>query len=46
MVRDAIAMGLTTLPFVLVLVVSAALQNWRKKLRGGESGVRPTGGYR
>ena len=46
MVRDAIAMGLTTLPFVLVLVVSAALQNWRKKLRGGESGARPTGGYR
>ena len=46
MVRDAIAMGLTTLPFVLVLVVSAALQNWRKKLRGGESGTRPTGGYR
>ena len=46
MVRDAIAMGLTTLPFVLVLVVSAALQNWRKKLRGGESGSRPTGGYR
>ena len=46
MVRDAIAMGLTTLPFVLILVVSAALQNWRKKLRGGESGARPTGGYR
>jgi hypothetical protein len=46
MVRDAIAMGLTTVPFVLVLVVSAALQNWRKKLRGGESGARPTGGYR
>jgi hypothetical protein len=46
MVRDAIAMGLTTLPFVLVLVVSAALQNWRKKLRGGQSAARPTGGYR
>ena len=46
MVRDAIAMGLTTLPFVLVLVVSAALQNWRKKLRGGDSAARPTGGYR
>src|ERR1044072_8733381 len=46
MVRDAIAMGLTTLPFVLVLVVSAALQNWRKKLRGGQSAARPTGGDR
>jgi hypothetical protein len=46
MLRDGIAMGLTTLPFVLVLVVSAALQNWRKKLRAGESGTRPTGGYR
>jgi hypothetical protein len=46
MVRDAIAMGLTTLPFVLVLVVSAALQNWRKKLRGGQSAARPSGGYR
>jgi hypothetical protein len=46
MVRDAIAMGLTTLPFVLVLVASAALQNWRKKLRGGQSAARPTGGYR
>ena len=46
MVRDAIAMGLTTLPFVLVLVVSAALQNWRKKLRGGDSAARPGGGYR
>ena len=45
-VRDAIAMGLTTLPFVLILVVSAAMQNWRKKLRGGESGARPSGGYR
>jgi hypothetical protein len=46
MVRDAIAMGLTTVPFVLVLVASAALQNWRRKLRGGETGTRPTGGYR
>jgi hypothetical protein len=46
MVRDAIAMGLTTLPFVLVLVASAALQNGRKKLRGGQSAARPTGGYR
>jgi hypothetical protein len=45
MVRDAIAMGMTTLPFVLILVVSAAMQNWRKTLRGG-GGSRPTGGYR
>jgi hypothetical protein len=46
MVRDAIAMGLTTVPFILLLVVSAAMQNWRKKLRGGGGGARPTGGYR
>ena len=46
MVRDAIAMGLTTLPFVLILVVSSAMQNWRKKLRGGESSARAGGGYR
>jgi len=46
MLRDGVAMGLTTLPFVLVLVVSAALQNWRRRLRGTEGGARPTGGYR
>jgi hypothetical protein len=46
MVRDAIAMGLTTVPFILVLVVSASLQNWRKKLRGSDAGSRPSGGYR
>ena len=47
MVRDAIAMGLTTVPFVLLLVVSAAMQNWRKKLRGGDAGARGRrGGYR
>jgi len=46
MVRDAIAMGLTTVPFVLILVVSASMQNWRKRLRGGGGGSRPSGGYR
>jgi hypothetical protein len=46
MVRDGVAMGLTTMPFILVLVVGAALQNWRRKLRGAEGGARPTGGYR
>ena len=46
MLRDAIAMGMTTAPFVLILVVSAALQNWRRRLRGSEGGARPTGGYR
>jgi hypothetical protein len=45
-IRDAIAMGLTTLPIVVILVVAAALQNWRKKLRGGAGDTRPTGGYR
>jgi hypothetical protein len=46
MIRDGVAMGMTTLPFVLVLVISAAMQNWRRKLRGGDGGTRPTGGYR
>ncbi len=45
-IRDGIAMGLTTGPFVTILVVAAAMQNWRKKLRGGSGDTRPTGGYR
>ena len=44
-VRDAIAMGLSTVPIILVLVVAAIMQNWRRKLRGA-SDSRPTGGYR
>ncbi|HET6713125.1 MAG TPA: hypothetical protein VFI59_05370 [Actinomycetota bacterium] len=44
-VRDAIAMGLSTVPIILVLVVAAILQNWRRKLRGA-SDSRPAGGYR
>ena len=36
----------TTGPIVTVLVASAAMQNWRRKLRGGGGDVRPTGGYR
>ncbi len=43
--RDAIAMGLTTGPFVTILVIAAVLQNWRRRLRG-QSAERPTGGYR
>ncbi|MGE5226489.1 MAG: hypothetical protein ACM3OO_06390 [Planctomycetaceae bacterium] len=46
MIRDAIAMGMTTGPIITVLVVSAALQNWRKRLRGGAGEARPSGGYR
>jgi hypothetical protein len=46
MVRDAIAMLLTTLPIILVIVLSSVLQNWRRKLRGSEGGARPSGGYR
>ena len=46
MLRDAIAMGLTTGPIVTVLVVSGVMQNWRRKLRGQSGDVRPTGGYR
>ena len=46
MLRDAIAMGLTTGPVITVLVVAAILQNWRRRLRGQSGDVRPTGGYR
>ena len=44
--RDAIAMGLTTVPIIAILVGAAVIQNWRRKLRGQSGGVRPTGGYR
>ena len=44
--RDAIAMGLSTVPLVVLFVVSSAMQNWRKKLRGGAGEGRPGGGYR
>jgi cobalamin synthase len=46
MVRDAIAMGLSTGPIVTVLVVAAILQNRRRRIRGQSGDVRPTGGYR
>jgi hypothetical protein len=46
MLRDAVAMGLATGPIITVLVVSAVLQNWRRKLRGESGDVRTTGGYR
>ena len=45
-IRDAVAMGLSTVPLVGVLVGAAAMQNWRRKLRGASSDSRPTGGYR
>ena len=45
LVRDAIAMGLTTGPLITVLVVAAIMQNWLRKLRG-TSDARPAGGYR
>jgi cobalamin synthase len=44
--RDAIAMGLATTPIIVILVVAAIAQNWRRKLRGQSGDVRPTGGYR
>ncbi len=46
MLRDAVAMGLTTGPIITVLVLAAIMQNWRRKLRGQSGDVRPTGGYR
>ncbi len=44
--RDAVAMGLSTGPLVSVLVIAAAMQNWRTKLRGGSGETRASGGYR
>ena len=44
-VRDAVAMGLATLPIIAVLVGASVMQNWRRKLRG-QTEARPTGGYR
>jgi hypothetical protein len=43
--RDAVAMGLSTGPIITVLIVASILQNWRRKLRGSTDS-RPTGGYR
>ena len=44
--RDAIAMGLVTVPIISILVGAAIMQNWRRRLRGQSGDVRPTGGYR
>lgn len=44
--RDAVAMGLVTVPIIVILVVGTIVQNWRRKLRGQSGDVRPTGGYR
>jgi hypothetical protein len=44
--RDAVAMGLSTGPIITALIVAAAMQNWRRKLRGSTTDARPTGGYR
>ena len=44
--RDAVAMGLSTVPIIVVLVAATVMQNWRKKLRGSSGDSRPTGGYR
>jgi len=43
--RDFIAVNLAMGPFVTVIVATAIMQNWRRKLRGA-SAERPTGGYR
>jgi hypothetical protein len=44
--RDAVAMGLVTVPIIVALVAASIMQNWRRKLRGQSGDVRPTGGYR
>ncbi len=44
--RDAVAMGLVTVPIIVILVGATIMQNWRRKLRGQSGDVRPTGGYR
>ena len=45
LLRDAIAMGLATMPLITILVGASIMQNWRRKLRG-QADSRPTGGYR
>ena len=44
--RDAVAMGLSTGPLITLLVGAAIMQNWRRKLRGSSTDARPSGGYR
>jgi len=44
--RDAVAMGLATVPIIVILVGATIAQNWRRKLRGQSGDVRPAGGYR
>ena len=44
-IRDVVAVTLVVGPIATAIVVAAAMQNWRKKLRGGGE-TRPTGGYR
>ncbi len=43
--RDAVAMGLSTVPLIILIVGAAVMQNWRRKLRS-QTDSRPTGGYR
>ena len=45
LIRDAVAMGLATGPMITVIVATAIMQNWRRRLRG-QTDARPTGGYR
>lgn len=45
LIRDAIAMGVSTGPIITILVGASIMQNWRRKLRG-QAVSRPTGGYR
>jgi hypothetical protein len=45
LIRDAVAMGLSTGPIITLLVGASIMQNWRRKLRG-QTDSRPTGGYR
>ena len=44
--RDAVAMGLVTVPIIVIFIVAVIMQNWRAKLRGQGGESRPTGGYR
>ena len=44
--RDAVAMGLATVPIIVILAGATIAQNWRRKLRGQSGDVRPAGGYR
>jgi hypothetical protein len=44
--RDLIATGIIGTSFIILLIATYLMQEWRRKLRGGGGESRPSGGYR